>query len=264
LGIGCYPLSTLVSDHAATAIVRRAFELGVRYVDTAPSYGSGVSELRIGAALQGFDRKDFYLATKTLERGASGARRDLESSLKRLGVDHVDCIQVHEVNEDWETLFAKDSVLTGLEKAREEGLTRFIGITGHRDPKHLIAAIGRYPFATALVPVNPIDPQHLSFVLDFLPRAAKLGVAVIAMKLFAGGRLVFEKRATAKQCIGFALSKPQVSVIVPGCNTIQEVEEAYAAALSPLPDAPSLAALEIQVGRHRGTESEWYKDPKQR
>jgi aryl-alcohol dehydrogenase-like predicted oxidoreductase len=264
LGIGCYPLSELQADFAATAIVRRALDLGVRYIDTAPSYGMGVSELRIGAAIHGYDRKDLYIATKTFERDASGARRDLEGSLRRLGVEYVDCMQVHEVHDDWETLFAKDSVLRGLEKARDEGLVRFIGITGHRDPKYVISAIERYPFATALVPVNPIDTQHLSFTLGFLPEAEKRGVAVVGMKLFAGGRLVSERRATARQCIAFAFSRPQVSVVVPGCNTIPEVEEAVAAVLAPPPDPPSLAALEIQVGRHRGQESEWYKDPKRR
>lgn len=260
LGLGCFPLSTLAAEEPAVAVVRRALELGVRYFDTAPSYGNGSSERRVGAAIHGFDRASLYLATKTLARDADGARRELEESLKRLGVSFVDAIQVHEVHEDWESLFRKGGVVEGLEKAREEGLARFLGLTGHRDPAFVAKAIERHPFATALVPVNPIDPQHRSFVRDFLPAAAKRGVAVVAMKIFAGGKLLSEKRATAAELVGYALAQPQVSVIVPGCASVAELEEAHAAALAPLPGAEALAALEKKVGEHRGKDSEWYKN----
>ncbi len=262
LGLGCYPICQLPKEREAVDVLRHAFAQGIRYLDTAPSYGAGASETRIGLALDGFDRKEFFLATKTLERRADGARRELEQSLKRLRVDFVDSVQVHEVHDDVETVFAKGSVLEGLAKAREEGLVRWIGVTGHRDPKWVLAALERHEFATALVPVNPIDLQLHSFVKELLPKARARGVAVIAMKIFAAGALVAEGRVTARECLDWAFAQKDATVLVPGCRTIAEVDEALAAARAPeSPSAVRLAEIERKVGTHGGKSTEWYKDP---
>lgn len=260
LGLGCYPLATVSDDAAAIGIVAHAHELGVRYFDTAPSYGSGRSERLVGAALRGKPRDELWIATKTLERKADGARRELEESLKRLGLDYVDSLQCHEVHDDWETLFAKDSVLDALQKAKDEKLVRHIGLTCHRHPKYAKAAIERFPFATALVPVNPIDVQHFSFVQEFLPFAAEKKVAVIAMKLFAGGKLVNDHHLPAKDCLTYALAQPQVSVIVPGCDSIAQMDEAFSVANGfAAPSSEVLRDIERRAGLHEGTTTEWYK-----
>ncbi|MHC4107006.1 MAG: aldo/keto reductase [Planctomycetota bacterium] len=148
-----------------------------------------------------------------------------------------------------------------LEKARDEGLIRHIGITGHRNPRYLVDAVRRYEFATALVPVNPLDVKHLSFIRDFVPVAAERGVAVIAMKIYAGGRLLDGGRFTAAELLRYALSREHVPVAVPGCGEVAHVQEAYEAvsrfeSLS----AEELAALEDRAGAHRGKRSEWYKE----
>lgn len=265
VGLGCYPLGNLADEAVAIAVIERAHELGVRCFDTAPSYANGTSERRVGRALRGVlageNRAGLWLATKTIERGGAAARRELEQSLARLGVDYLDAVQVHEVHSDWEGLFAKDAVVAALQQAREEGLVRAIGLTCHRHPKYAKAAIERFPFATALVPVNPIDVQLHSFTRDFLPFAAERQVAVVAMKLFAGGQLVDAGRLTARDCLRYALAQPQVDLIVPGCETVAEIEEAVAVAKEATPpSAAELRAIEQRAGAHEGKASEWWKD----
>lgn len=261
LGLGCFPLSAVSGDADGAAVVRRALALGLRYFDTAPSYGAGASERRIGIALQGSRREDLYIATKTLERKADAARAEVDASLTRLQTKYVDCVQIHEVHDDWEGLFARGGVVEGLERCCQEGIVRSIGITGHRDPSFLRHALERFPFVSALVPVNPIDPQHLSFVRDFLPFAAERGTAVVAMKVFAGGKLLRDKILTVKDCIDYALSLPQVAVAVPGCATVEELDEVYAAAAAHRPlERAALGEIEAKAGTHRGKATEWYKD----
>ena len=263
LGLGAFPISRIKEEDEAIAVVKRSLELGVRYIDTAPSYGAGRSERRVGAAVRasGIPRDEFFVATKTLRRDAGGARSELEESLERLGLDFVDCVQVHEVHDDVERLFGEDAVLAELEKARGEGLISHIGITGHRNPSYLMQAIERFDFVTALVPVNPLDTKHLSFIGDFLPVARERKVAVIAMKVFAGGSLLSDGRFTAGELLRYALSQDEVSVVVPGCETIEHVDEAVAACrgFDAMAEADR-AALEERAGEHRGRASEWYKD----
>jgi len=263
LGLGCFPLGNLPKEDDGVAVVRHALRHGVRYLDTAPSYNSGESERRVGAAISGTKRAELFIATKTLERRADGARRELEASLRRLGVEYVDCVQVHEVHDDWESLFSKDSVLDGLARAKEEKLVRHIGITCHRDPRYVRSACERYEFATALVPVNPADPQHLSFVRDFLPFAAEKRIAVVAMKIFGGGRLVTDKLLSARECLQYAWAQKHATVLVPGAASIAEFDDALTVAQEDKSvDAAWLAAVEAKVGAHRGKDTEWYKNSK--
>lgn len=275
LGLGCFPVGGLPKEEDAAAVLDAALLAGVRYLDTAPSYHAGRSESRVGAAIKrwtdwrcrGDARSALYVATKTLDRTADGARRELDASLKRLGLDFVDCIQCHEVHDDWERLFDKDGALAGLEKARDEGLARHIGITCHRDPSYAINAIKRFPFATALVPVNPIDVQHHSFVRGFLPFAAENDVAVIAMKVFGGGFLLNARDEngqpayTPGDLLRYALAQPGVAVCVPGCDTLEHVRvDAEAVRGFEQPDAAWLEAMEAKAGKHEGKSTEWYKD----
>lgn len=274
-GFGGYPICELESDEDAVRVVHAALDKGVRYFDTAPSYGDGKSERRIGRAIREYrregvalDRGELFIATKTLRRDADGARRELEESLKRLGLSYVDSVQCHEVHDDVDSLFGKGAVVQALEKARDEGLVRYIGITGHRNPKWLIDAIGRYPFATALVPVNPFDTHHLSFVREFLPVAREKQVAVVAMKIYGGGFLLDIKSESGGpefhpgDLLQYALSQEGVAVAVPGCRSVAHVEAACQAALD-LPRNPwgreRLAAIEARAGKYLGREQEWYK-----
>ena len=262
LGLGCFPLGNLADEDAAVAIVARALESGARYFDTAPSYNDGVSERRVGKGLKGFEREKLYVATKTLERDGDKALAELERSLERLGMDYVDCVQVHEVHDDGESVFAKGGVLAALAKAKEQKKIRAIGFTCHRDPKYALAMLERFEFASALVPVNPIDPQHRSFVKDFLPKAKAKGVAIVAMKIYAGGALVRAgSKVTAAECLRWALAQPGVCSAVPGADKLEYWDEARKAAVAPDLSAAQLDDIALRVGKHEGQSSEWYKDP---
>ncbi len=118
------------SQETADGVLEVLREYGVNHLDTAASYGD--SELRIAPWLVGH-RDDYFLATKTGERTGDAARGELERSLSRLGVDHVDLVQLHNLveEEDWATAHAPDGALAALCRARDEGLVRFIGVTGH-------------------------------------------------------------------------------------------------------------------------------------
>ncbi|MHC4146718.1 MAG: aldo/keto reductase, partial [Planctomycetota bacterium] len=139
----------------AEAIVNKAIDLGINYIDTASSYGGGKSEQHIGLVMK-YRRHEVYLATKTHDRSYDGSMRLLETSLKRLQTDHLDCWQLHNVQTKAHTdrIFAKDGAIKALEKARDQGIVRFLGITGHYDPHILAEAINYYPFDTLLMAFN--------------------------------------------------------------------------------------------------------------
>jgi predicted aldo/keto reductase-like oxidoreductase len=268
LGLGGHTICTVPDEDEAFEVLRHLFRAGVRYVDTAPSYRRKdvYSEARIGRALEGFKREEFFLATKTQRRDEAGARRELEASLKRLRVDRVDAVQIHEIHDDHGALDPETGVLKALLRAREEKLLDAIGVTCHRHPRYLVAALERFDFALVLCPVNPIDPKHLSFIREALPVARRRKLDVVAMKVLAGGRLVStsyrtESEVTAEECLRYALSIEGVAVAVPGIKSKAEADTALAACrgLERLP-AARLEAVEKKTGPHRGKQSEWYKD----
>jgi aryl-alcohol dehydrogenase-like predicted oxidoreductase len=139
----------------ADATLEVLLEYGVNHIDTAPRYGD--SELRIGPWMREH-RKQFFLATKTGERDYQSARDEIRRSLERLQVDHVDLLQLHSMAhpDDWDQVFGAQGALEAVVEAREEGLTRFIGITGH---SWTIAAMHKrsleqFDFDSVLMPLN--------------------------------------------------------------------------------------------------------------
>jgi aryl-alcohol dehydrogenase-like predicted oxidoreductase len=151
-------------------------------------------------------------------------------------------------------------VIKALESAREKKKLRHIGISAHRDPSVLVEACERYEFATALVPVNPLDVKHRSFIKDFLPFARGKGLGVIAMKVYAGGALVgAERKVQPSELVRFALAQEGVALAVPGADSVAHWDEARYAAAQPLPDDDECRRIIDAVGEHKGKASEWYK-----
>ena len=223
-----------IADHTdeAVAIINRAIDLGVKYLDTAWWYGHGSSETYYGQAL-GARRKDIYLSTKSDQRSYDGAMRQLDESLKRLKTDHLDCWQMHNVrtSKDVEAIFAPDGALKAFLKARNEKITRFIGITGHRNAFVLKDAIGRFSFDTILMALNAADvhlngtENETSFIKNVLPAAVEKKMGIIGMKVPALGN-IFQPNGIAKmeQAMGYVLTHPVTTVII-GIKTIAELEE---------------------------------------
>ena len=213
-------------EDAAVAIIERALDLGVNYVDTAAAYGRGLSETTIGKVMKS-RRSEVFLASKTHDRTYDGSMKLLERSLQQLQTDHLDLWQLHNVRtgEDLEKIFAKDGAIKALEKAREEKVVRFLGITGHRDPLVLKVGIERYPFDTLLMALNAADRHEASFIEQLLPTAVEKNMGIIGMKVPARGRIFREGGiSTMKEAMGYVLTLP-VSTVIVGIGTLEELEE---------------------------------------
>lgn len=176
----------------ADALLPALLDAGVNHLDVAASYGD--AERRLAPWLSRH-RDDFFLATKTDQRRGDDARAQLEESLSRLGVDSVDLIQLHNLVEDdeWETAHAPGGALDAMVQARDEGLVRFIGVTGHgtRIAGMHQRSLERFPYDSVLLPWNFALSRDDTYRRDFealVERAAEQGVAVQTIKAVARRR----------------------------------------------------------------------------
>ena len=188
---GAAALGSMGQEHA-DAVIELIDSSGVNHIDTARSYGD--SELRLAPWLAG-NRHKVFLATKTGERSGAAARTELEESLTRLGVDHVDLIQLHNLvePEEWDTAFAPGGVVEALSTARDEGLCRYIGVTGHglRIPSMHLRSLHAFDFDSVLFPYNFVlleRPDYRADVEALLELCAERDVAVQTIKSIARGR----------------------------------------------------------------------------
>ena len=181
-----------MSQERADSTLARVHEWGINHIDTAAGYGASEERLR---GWLGAHRSEVFLATKTGERRGDAARAELERSLERMGVDHVDLIQVHNLVEDdeFDTVFAPGGALEALSAAQDEGLVSNIGVTGHglRIAGMHLRSLERFDFASVLFPVNFIlldIPAYRSDVEALLAVCAQRNVAVQTIKSIARGR----------------------------------------------------------------------------
>ena len=243
----------------AVAVIERALDLGVNYCDTAPAYSSSMDYY--GAAL-GQRRKQVFLASKTADRTRDGSLRVLDDSLRRLSSDHLDLWQLHDLRtlSELDTIFSKHGAIQALTRARDDGRVRFLGITGHHDPAILLEAMRRFPFDTVLMALNVADVHRLSFARTVLPEAARQGMGVIGMKVYAAGQLVGKGGlCTPDEAMSYVLSLQGVSTVIIGCRTPAEVEaNARVARQFQLLSDQTMRALEDRA-RRREAEFTSYK-----
>lgn len=230
----------------ALEIINHALDLGLNYIDTAAAYGNGVSETYLGEALK-TRRAEVFLATKTHDRGYDGSMRYLERSLKNLQTDHLDLWQIHNVTNlhDIDAAFSARGVIKAMEKARDEKLVRFVGITGHHDPEPLLAGINRYPFDTILMALNAAEVHNRSFQEKLLPRAIEKQMGIIGMKIPARGA-IFNPQGITKMDVAlrYVLSLG-VSTTIVGISKPSELDENVRTALAFKPyTKEELAAVE--------------------
>ena len=181
-----------MNQERADATMGRVSEWGINHIDTASSYGASEDRLQPWLADH---RNEVFLATKTGERRGDAARAELETSLERMAVDHVDLIQLHNLVEDdeWDTAFAPGGVVEALTAARDEGLVSHIGVTGHglRIAGMHLRSLERFDFASVLLPINFIlldNPAYRADVEALLDVCAQRQVAVQTIKAIARGR----------------------------------------------------------------------------
>ena len=247
----------------ADRILDLLLEHGINHIDTAASYGD--SELRVGPWMARH-RARFFLATKTGERDAAGARESIERSLERLQVDQIDLIQLHNlVDEDeWQTALGPGGALEALVEARNRGLVRFIGVTGHgtRVAAMHRRSLERFPFDSVLLPYNFTMMQDAEYAADFerlVTLCAARGVAVQTIKAVARRRWTGEgerrfswyeplRDADAVRRAGhFVLARPGLFLNSSSDATV--LPQILAAAAEP-PTAPSAADLAADVARY--------------
>lgn len=237
LGFGSGSRFLMYQDEdKAVEALNRAIDLGICYIDTAHAYGNGKSEERIGRVMV-TRRKEVTLATKLPGRTADEARRQLELSLKRLRTDHLDVLHIHVLknSQDLAALEARGGALEAFYEAREQKITRAIGITCHGDPAALRTALERHDFDCTQMALNAglasmadvpggmkATPAGTgSFESVALPVATRKRMGVIAMKVFGQEQLL--GAASVDKLLGYALSLP-VSLASLGMPRIEYIE----------------------------------------
>ena len=286
LGLGGYHIGW-TSEAEAAATIETALAGGIRFFDTAESYGPETSEIRYGQYLTPQYRDEIYLMTKSTERNPVEARKHLEGSLRRMKTDWIDLWQIHSLRDSEDADRRVDNgILEMALKAQAEGKIRHIGFTGHRDPRghsrilERTAQMDSEPFHACQFPVNPVDlSSNSSFIRDFMPAAQGRDLGLIAMKSLADGRFFAKKSMpwnesywttedplipevlTVEDCTRFALSLP-VATLVVGAEKPAFVEDKIQVAQAFTAMGPSAREAAIQkVARFAAAaEVEYYKE----
>jgi aryl-alcohol dehydrogenase-like predicted oxidoreductase len=221
LSLGCQRIvdEEGCSEEQAVAILNTAIDRGIRYFDTAWVYSAGQSEERVGLVAK-HRRNEMWIATKLRDETAEGARRQLETSLRRLQTDHIDEWRMHNVMSfaRLDALTGKGGALETMLWAKEQGIIKHISISGHTDPQIQIEALRRYDFSTVLCAVSVLDHFIYSFAEEFLPVARAKNVGVIGMKVFAYKRLGH----VAADALRYSMGLPLTTCIV-GCSTMEQL-----------------------------------------
>jgi predicted aldo/keto reductase-like oxidoreductase len=216
-----------MQQQAADDIVAWAVDRGVNYFDVAPTYGD--SQDLLGPALEPY-REDCFLACKTTERTAAGARGELEGSLEALRTDYFDLYQLHALKDmdDVETVFGEGGAMETFLAARDEGLVRNIGFSAHTE-ESAIAAMDRFDFDSTLFPINCVCIENGGFGPAVIDKCRERDVAILAIKGLAWEPVVdradrpypncwyqpIEEPDLARLGLGYTLDKPTVAAVSP-------------------------------------------------
>ncbi len=234
--LGAFAFSNVTQEQADEAM-ETVIEAGINHVDVAPTYGD--AELRLGRWLAQ-QRDRFFVGCKTMERTREGAGRDMQASLERLQIDRFDLYQLHAVNsvEELDQATGPDGALEAVVKAREEGLTRFIGITAHGldAPSVIAQALSRFDFDSVLFPINFVlyaDADYRRSAEELLQRCRDRDAGTMIIKSIARGLWdgdeprayntwyrPFERPERIQEAVDFALSQPVTGLCTAGDITL--------------------------------------------
>ena len=252
IGLGGWHLGFEKLDEAKSIrIMREAVDRGINFFDNSWDYNDGASETRMGKALGDGYRDKVFLMTKIDGRSRKAAREQLEESLRRLDTDRIDLVQHHEIlrYEDPHRIFDDDGAHAALVEAQQAGKVRYLGFTGHKDPRiHLymleVAAEHGVTFDTVQMPLNVMDAHYRSFEQLVLPELVKQNIGVLGMKSLGQGIILKSGVVTALECLHYALNLP-TSVVITGIESLERLEQAFEAVRTfrPMTDEERAALL---------------------
>ena len=240
-----------VNEDTAIRLIHEGLDRGINFLDNAWDYNEGRSEDRVGKALaQGGYRQKAFVMTKIDGRTKEVAANQIDDSLKRLKVDHIDLLQHHEVirYDDPDRIFNEGGSMEAVVAAKQAGKVRFIGFTGHKDPHvHLymmeVAQKHGFHFDTVQMPINIMDAHFRSFSQLVVPEAVKQRIGVLGMKCFGSGVILKSGVVEPMDCLHYSLNLP-ISILITGINTKDLLNQTFAAVRSFQPmDQTRVAAL---------------------
>jgi aryl-alcohol dehydrogenase-like predicted oxidoreductase len=254
LGLGSAPAGHR-QQKEAVAFYHHCIDQGVTYLDTAPEFaGYGKAQVYLGHVLKD-RRKEVFLVTKCWEPEGDKALALLKKNLAELQVEQADLVYAHSIGDDKmvpEKIYARDGVCRALEKAQRDGLTRFVGVSGHNRPDRFLKALQEWDFDVMMNAVSLVSRHIYDFEHKVWPVAAKKGVGLAAMKIFGGAPGGSEKPKGSRlpadyhhAALRYAAGLPQVSVVVLGIHDDDELKQnlGWVRNYKPL-SAAELAALD--------------------
>jgi aryl-alcohol dehydrogenase-like predicted oxidoreductase len=221
LGFGGFHLVE-VTRQEASWMLNTYLDRGGNYIETAASYGAGISERKVGEAVSG-RRSELVLATKTTERTRAGAMANLEQSLRNLRTDHVDLFFMHEPQTvaEAQTLLAPDGAMEAFAEAKRAGKARFVAVSGHGRPAGILYSVQNHPYDVLMTGFNYFDRFNFPQLEgELLPLCQSKGIGVLGMKALADGYLYRDP----KTAIRYTLSLP-IACLVVGINSREFLEE---------------------------------------
>lgn len=237
IGLGGWHLGLKhVDESLADRLIRGAIDHGINFMDNSWDYNEGVSEVRMGTTLKGGLRDKVFLMTKIDGRNRKEAAKQIDESLSRLQTDTIDLMQHHEIIrfEDPDRIFdPEDGAQAAMLEAKRAGKIRYIGFTGHKDPRiHLymlqVAEEMGQEFDAVQMPLNVMDAHYRSFEKMVLPVLQKRNIGTLAMKSMGNGLILRSGAATAMECLQYALHLP-VSVVITGIDKPEYMDQAVQA-----------------------------------
>ncbi len=239
VGLGGYHIgSQKLSEKESIRIIRAAIDNGINFMDNSWDYNGGVSELRMGKALQDGYRDKVFLMTKIDGQYKETAEKQIQESLHRLQTDQIDLLQFHEIIriDDCFRIFGEGGAIEAVLEAKKGGRIRYIGFTGHKNPAIHLKMLetgfkNKFIFDAVQMPLNVMDPHFESFEKNVLPVLEKHNIGVIAMKPFADGRILKSKTVRPEECLRYVMSLP-IDVMVTGCESYTILDQALRAARS--------------------------------
>jgi diketogulonate reductase-like aldo/keto reductase len=225
-----------LEEDEAIRLIHEGLDRGINFLDNSWDYNEGRSEERVGKALaQGGYRQKAFVMTKLDGRTKEVATNQINDSLRRLRVDHIDLLQHHEIIrfDDPDRIFNEGGGMEAVLEAKQAGKVRFIGFTGHKDPRvHLymleVAQKHGFHFDTVQMPLNVMDAHFRSFGHEVLPVLVREGIAPLGMKCFGDHFILDSNTIKPVEGLHYCLNLP-IAVQITGLDSPQVLDQAFEA-----------------------------------